>query len=162
MKHNPFLSLVTCVLAIIALSASQAADKKLQTMDVTGISSDRHGFLVQVGGKMSFRAKVAPETVWNLRFTKDGVIIAKAGRKKEPLLGIDPKTKQLALFDEPGMTTTWQVTSAEAFEIRPPRPFKGLLSMRVGDEDLRLSSDENGTPILGGKADVLLFLRDGP
>ena len=157
------VSLILATLAIVA--GVGIADDKARTMRRTAISNTRlEAYLVDEAGVIKFHKKAEyPETLWNLRFEKGHVAIAKkaSGGEDGPFLGIDIKTKQLALFDKAGVTTNWQLKAVRPAEISPPRPFEALLYMKIGTEELRLSSDEDGHPIVGGKADVLSFLVEG-
>lgn len=136
------------------------ADDKPVAMKTAFIRTIAGQFLVLDEGETKFRdAKPRERTAWNIGFRKEGVWIIHA--KSGKVLGIDPKKRLLALFDDPGPTTIWQLKPAGANAIAPPREFEALLFMKLEDEELRVSTDEMGKPILGGKATILLFYRDG-
>lgn len=157
-----FCSLL-CYGSLAALVHSASCDDRVPSMPHAAISNKQvGGYLVDTTGAIKFRKELGyPETLWNLKFAKGGLIIARnAGGKDGKLLGVDPNTKRLTYFDEPGETTTWKFNLVRPAEIRPPRPFEAILFMEIGDEELRLSADDDGIPIMGAKGHILSFLME--
>jgi len=154
MRSNQAIVSGLTVLLMAMNTSRSGADDKVPVMKNAYVQASGVGFLVLVDGEITFQKRLAPGTLWNVGFRKDGfwIVNAKTGK----LLGIDAKKKELVLFDEPGPTTTWQFKST-GVDPKLNDAFKVLLFMKVGDEELCVSADDLGNPILGGKAALLLF-----
>lgn len=144
---------------VVSLAACDAGEDEV--LDYAFISNSGHGHLTSFGGKLKFH-KGGPRgrSLWVISVREDGLRIEEKTTRK--LLGIDPATKDLVLLDKSSRGTAWQAVSANEKIIKPGRTFDALIHMKVGDQDLRLSSDAEGKPVLGGKADILSFYIDGP
>lgn len=157
---NAYLGLSFGILCVVISPAP--ADDEVRALDgATIFNTQRGGYLVIREGKPRFQTRDL-STTWDLEITKDAVSIARRMGKKGVWLGVDSKSKELVLFDEPSATTNWRYKVSGDYQIKPPFGFRAILFMKVGDEELRLSSDDTGMPILGGKADILSFKREGP
>lgn len=90
------------------------------------------------GGEVRFRKLRTPETLWDVAFTSKGIVISRGKGKR--VLCINPKTKNLDVCDSPGANVVWKLTSVGP-EIRPGGSFRRALSMKLADDELKLSSN---------------------
>lgn len=144
---------------VLMSSCDVYAADEIVTKDGVWIQATGGDNLSFVDGKIRFRTRPRGPTLWNIEFRKDGFRIVHASNGK--LLGIDAKKKQLELFDGPGPTTTWQFKSAGAKPI-PTSSFRVIISMIVGDEELRISTDDFGGPTLDSKGTLFHVVATGP
>lgn len=159
LRQQTFCTALTVSLILISRVRCDAADVTT-VIKYADIQNAGHGVLT-ADGEIKFRKGMrGKRTKWSVESGKDGYRILTTDRGK--LLGIDVKKKQLALFDKAGPQTTWLFKSAGAELKTRDDDFEVIIYMKVGEEELRLSSDDEGTPILGGKADILHFYIDGP
>lgn len=151
-------AIYSTVLALVAIPAK--ADDARRVHEFVEIWNGRTT-LTENNGAIMFFAQPVPPT-WNLTFN-GGLSITKivGSGDGRSLLGVDPKTKKVAMFKKLGESTTWQFKSATDEKIPRKIPFQGTIYMKLGDEVLWLSSDAEGHPILGKKADTLTFRIDG-
>lgn len=148
-------------LFLVACVPELMADDSAATMNYAYIRGKDGLFLTVADGAIVFKVvRPGDRTTWNIGVTEKGCRIVDTSSRK--YLGIDTKKKNvLAWFDKPDASTLWQLKPVNTQEIRPPKAFKALLIMKIDGDELRLSSDDDGKPILGGKADILKFYIDG-